>query len=111
MPKSSDGEAVSLTVSPWGAVPALAASVTVGEAALPWPGVSTVTTSPVPGSAWLPLRNGKKSTALDVTFVPPSGVDTPLTGFSGIGGLLAGEMAGPVLTSGVVLLGAYGRRP
>ena len=46
-------------------------------------------------------RNGRKSTALEVV---PSSVATgaPLTGFSGTGGLTAGEIAGPLLAGGGV---------
>ena len=45
-------------------------------------------------SPWAPLRCGKKSTAVEL--VPlPSGSANPLTGFSGNGGFVVGEIAGP----------------
>src|SRR5690242_3053405 len=70
--------------------------VTVGATSLTLPGTSKIANSPVFGSDWMPARNGKKSTASDVVAVP-SGVAVPLTGFSGTGGLVVGEIAGPVL--------------
>src|SRR3954471_19794281 len=61
--------------------------------------------SPLFGSDWKPLRNGKKSTASDVVAVPSASA-APLTGFSGGAGLVAGEIAGPGLTARAVV-----RRP
>src|SRR3954453_8077573 len=58
-----------------------------------------MTNSPVFGSDWKPLRNGKKSTALDDCPLP-SATGAPLTGFSGIGGLGGGERGGPVFPRG-----------
>ena len=65
-------------------------------------GIGAVSTGcwPLVGSDCGPLRYGKKSTELEV--VPPetvSSVAVPLTGFSGVCGLVVGEMAGPGLVS------------
>src|SRR4051812_44090718 len=97
---SSDGLAVSTAVAPLAYLPASAARVTSGPVSLIGPGTSKTGYSPVFGSDWKPLRNGKKSTASDVVPVP-SGVAVPLTGFSGgTGFVVVGEIAGPVLVDG-----------
>src|SRR4051812_43435896 len=87
--------------SPRFAVARSAASVMVGAASLTGCGAWTFGNCPAPGSDCAPARNGRKSTVLDV--VPPAvTTGTPLTGFSGTGGLNAGEIAGPVFVGGGV---------
>ena len=99
MPKSSEAVAVSMIVLPRAAV-AGALSVMPGPASEIGIGAWMFGNWPVSGSDCGPERNGRNCTALEVV---PSSVTTgsPLTGFSGTGGLNAGEISGPVFVEGV----------
>jgi hypothetical protein len=99
-PKSSEAFAARTIVLPRAAV-AGALSVIAGAASETGCGAWMFGYWPEVGSDCGPERNGRKSTALEVV---PSSVTTgvPFTGFSGTGGLTAGEIAGPLLTGGGV---------
>ena len=93
MPKSSVAVAVSMIVLPRAAL-AGALSVMAGAGVGDRQRGLDVRELARSGSDCGPARNGRKSTALEVVAVVVT-TGAPLTGFSGTGGLNAGEIGGP----------------